>query len=127
MRCPHDSTKVLKTFYESNNNSLKIFYCNDCNQIFMYRYQFHAGSGSDCFIVYPGEKERGIEFSFKEFIEVLKENKDDLIKINDWYYSSDIKISEIEKIVTELNEMKVYIKNIYKMLLNNFEKKVDKN
>lgn len=123
MFCGHENAIELKIIYSNIGESLKIFYCKDCYSVFMYRYQFHFGTGMDNFIIYPGEKERDIEFTMEEYFEILKENKNLLVMDkDDIFYLGDIKVEDVGNIINKLNQIQFYHKRVIKNFLEYFNK-----
>lgn len=126
MLCRHDNMIDLKVIHESNDyfeDSLKICYCKNCDCIFKYKSIYKIGIGYDNFPIYPdGNEIDGIKFTIKEFIEVLKENKN-LLEKNNFIDFDKIKIKDIKNIIIRTNQMNMYYNLLLKGLIKYFDDK----
>jgi hypothetical protein len=66
----------LEIFYEwwghLSHESLGIYQCKDCGQIWKIRRQWDDGTGSDNIWLRPGESKRGYEFTIDEYKKYTK-------------------------------------------------------
>jgi len=69
-----EDLELLKRIFELRGTyryeSLGIYRCKACNQLWKIRWQWDAGTGSDDIWLRPGEAKRGYEFTLREAEEV---------------------------------------------------------
>lgn len=76
--CEQYHLEHLKTLYEiggwySGSESLCVYRCRVCGQLWKIRWQYDPGTGSDNVWLRPGESRRGYEFTLEEAEQIRKE------------------------------------------------------
>jgi hypothetical protein len=75
--CTQYNLNLIKLLYDRYGELLGIYRCSICGQLWKIRWQWDAGTGSDCIWLKPGESRRGYSFTEDEAEEVMRETKQD--------------------------------------------------